>query len=161
MKKITGLLFSFLVLLSSCQQDSNIEDLLQKSQTRSLSENNTFTFFDSFIVWNSETYMLDYAILAIDNPPLDATITIPYVIFTDKGYRIEESFVIKAGSTGYWEEGTTLGEAIIKNVGMDPYNQIITSVLVGTYQYSGNMEIVGLDNLNVIPPGIMSSDMSK
>lgn len=152
MKKVLGLLIAIVAVVSSCQQGELMKELEADPQTRSA--NHAFAFFDSYISWNNDKYMLDYAILANSNPALDATITIPYVVTTDTGYSKEYSFVIPAGSTDFGEEGTTLGEAIVADMNLDRYQHFITSVTILPYRYSGSMTIVGLDSLDEIPSGI-------
>lgn len=154
MKKILGLLFACMAVFSSCQQDVILEEAGRDVQTRSVSNDNVFEFTDGYIVWNEEKYMLDYAIVAIDNPPLDAPITIPYTVYTNTGFRATDTFVISAGSRYFCEENSTLGEWLINWMGLNPIYSHVTDVVVGKYQYSGKMKIVGLDHLDVIPPGV-------
>ena len=150
MKNVCLLLFAFLATFASCQQEAVIEENVPL-KTRAASEDNTFTFFDTYIVWNEDTYMLDYAVLAQNNPTLDAEITISYRVTASNGYSKTYSFTITAGSTEYWEEGTTLGEAIITDMGLDRYQHYITSVEVLPVNYNGAMNIVGLSSLTTYP----------
>lgn len=123
-------------------------------QVCAMSGDNTFTFMDAYFVWNEERYMLDYAIVALNNPPLDAPITLSYRVYASNGYSKLYSYVIPAGSTYFQEEGTTLGENIITDMGLNPYQHDIVEIVVYQYEYRGNMEIVGLDSLDAAPPGV-------
>lgn len=150
MKNIYLSLIAFLTFFSACQQETFIEEN-NILASRALNESNTFTFFDSYIVWNGDNYMLDYAILAQNNPTLDANITISYRVTANTGATKTYSFVINAGSTEYGEEGTTLGETIITDMGLDRYQHYITSVEILPILYNGSMSIVGLNNLTSYP----------
>lgn len=146
MKKIYLLLCVILPLFGACQQGDLMEEEI--AQTRAISEDNTFTFTDAYIVWNTETYMLDYAIIAVNNPPLDAPITISYRAYASNGDTKLYSYVIPAGSTGFWDEGTTWGEGIENDMGLQNSTHRIIGIEVYRYNYLGNMELVGLDNLS-------------
>ena len=122
-------------------------------ESRSANDENTFTFIDAYIVWHEDTYMLDYAITAIDNPPLDYPITISYRVNTNNGYSKIYSYVIPAGSTGFWEEGTTLGESIIEDMGLDGLYCYVTDIDMVGYTYLGSMTLEGLEYLSTAPPG--------
>lgn len=154
MKNIYLLLFAFLATFASCQQDALIEEN-QYLKSRAVA-NNTFTFIDGYIVWNEETRMLEYAITAMGNPALDSPITISYRVTASNGWTKIYSFVIAAGSTGYWEEGTTLSEGFMRDMELDPYMYYVTDVEVLGYDYWGNMEIIGLDNLDTVSPDVFS-----
>lgn len=152
MKKIIAFFFAIMAIFSSCQQDALWENSGYGVQTRSSSDDNTFTFYNSYIYWMEGSYMLDYSILGLySNPPLDAEIKIPYRVSTDTGYSEIFYITIPAGSTAASMEVTTLGEYLIDEMGLDRYYHHVESVTALPYIYSGNMTIVGLDNLNRSP----------
>ncbi len=145
MRNVYLLLLALLPFFGSCQQDDLMTE--NEPQTRAISEENTFTFSDAYIVWDEELAKLDYAIIAYDNPALDAPITISYRVYVSNGSSKLYSYEIPEGSTGFWEEGTTYAEGILSDMGLHPIHRII-GVEVYRYQYNGSMELVGLDNLS-------------
>lgn len=143
-------LFVISTILTSCQNEPITEE-----NTTTLSRavtSGTFTFYDSYIYWNDDSYMLDYSILGnYNNPPLDADVIIPYTVTTQTGHTSTFNFTIPAGSTNVSIEGTTVGEAIIANMGLNRNDHYITSITILPYSYSGNMTIVGLNNIDRSP----------
>lgn len=140
------LLLALLPFFGSCQQDDLMTE--NEPQTRAISEENTFTFSDAYIVWDEELAKLDYAIIAYDNPALDAPITISYRVYVSNGSSKLYSYEIPEGSTGFWEEGTTYAEGILSDMGLQNSTHRIIGVEVYSYYYIGLMELVGLDNLS-------------
>lgn len=145
------ILFVISAIFTSCQN----ELITEKEDTAPLSRtaiSGTFTFYNSYIYWNDDSYMLDYSLLGnYDNLPLDADIVIPYIVTTQTGRTSTFNFTIPAGSTNVSIEGTTLGEAIVGNMGLNRYDHYITSITILPYSYSGNMTIVGLDSIDRSP----------
>lgn len=143
-----------LTMLVSCQQSEIV--VCSDATTRSITTD-TITFCNSYIWWDEEQYMMDYSIIGeFGNPPLDAELKIPYKVTTDTGYSQTFYFVFAEGSSNIWEEGTTLGESLITEMGLDSNYSHIISFTVLPYLYAGNMTIIGLDALNT-PGGTTSS----
>lgn len=142
--------FVISIILPSCQNELTTEEGTTPLSRAATSD--TFAFYDSYIYWNDDSYMLDYSILGnYNNLPLDADIIIPYTVTTQTGYTSTFNFTIPAGSTNVSIEGTTLGEYIVENMRLNRYNHHITSITILPYSYSGNMTIVGLDNIDRSP----------
>lgn len=144
-------LFVISAILTSCQNELIIEEENTAPMSRAATSG-TFSFYDSYIYWNDDSYMLDYSIFGnYDKLPLDADIVIPYTVTTQTGHTSTFNFTIPAGSTNVSIEGTTLGEYIVEGMGLNRYNHYITSITILPYNYSGNMTIVGLDNIDRSP----------
>lgn len=143
-------LFVIATIFTSCENELLIEE--NAAPLSRAATSGTFTFYDSYIYWNDDSYMLDYSLLSeYDNLPLDADIVIPYTVTTQTGHTSTFYFTIPAGSRNISIEGTTLGETIVGSMGLNQYSHYITSITILPYSYSGNMAIVGLDNLDRSP----------
>lgn len=144
-------LFVISAIFASCQNELITKEGNTVPHSRT-TNSGTFTFYNTYIYWNDDGYMLDYSILGeYDNPPLDADILIPYTVTTQTGYTKTFNFTIPAGSSNISMEGTYLGETIIENMGLNRYDHHVTSITILPYSYSGNMTIVGLDNIDSSP----------
>lgn len=115
-------------------------------QTRSASSN-AFTFRDDcYMVWNDDNYMLDYTIVGSSEVPLDEPIEIMYRIYYTNGSMEDLVFDrIPAGSTDFCDENSSLGESLGRP------GRVISNIVYIGYNYSGSMDIVGLDNMDTYP----------
>lgn len=147
MKKIFSLLFVVMAVFSSCYQDMILEEDSDGVQTRSSASSNAFTFIDEcYMVWNDNSYMLDYELIGSSDVPLDKPIDILCRIWYTNGTQEDEVFArIPAGVKSYWDENSTLGESLGSS------SLAISSVAYIGYSYSGSMEIMGLENMDTYP----------
>ncbi len=145
MKKIVGFLLVLMALFTSCQQDVILEEN-DGVQTRSASSN-AFTFIDEcYMVWNDDVYMLDYELVGSSDVPLDKPVEILCRVWYTNGLQEDMIFArVPAGVKYFCDENSTLGERIATN------GYIISNVMYVGYNYSGTMDIVGLENMDTYP----------